>query len=183
MTDTETNRPEIGISREKAAEPELGHKPIDGFRYTSTDFAALEWEQMWTKVWLVAGRVDQLTKSGDYFTLDIGPESILCPMGTDNKIRAFYNVCQHRGNLLVSAEAGSINDGTFNCAYHGWRFDVEGTLVWVPCEEDFPQGSPCGKRNLVEIACDTWGGFIWINMDPNCEQLLNYLSPIAEHLD
>ena len=165
MTDTETNRTQIGISREKAAEPELGQKPIDGFRYTSPDFASLEWEQMWTKVWLVAGRADQLMNSGDYFTLDIGPESILCSMGTDNKIRAFYNVCQHRGNLLVSAETGSIKDGTFNCAYHGWRFDVDGTLVWVPCEEDFPQGSPCGKRNLVEIPCDLWvtleGDFNW----------------------
>ena len=59
MTDTDTNKPQTGISREKAAEPELGQGPIDGFRYNSADFAALEWEQMWTKVWLVAGRVDR----------------------------------------------------------------------------------------------------------------------------
>ena len=104
-------------------------------------------------------------------------------MGSDNKIRAFYNVCQHRGNQLVPAETGSLNGGDFTCAYHGWRFDADGTLVWVHCEEDFPQGSPCGKRNLIEVSCDTWGGFIWINMDPECKSLLDYLSPIAEHLD
>ena len=183
MTDIDTNKPQVGISREKAAEPELGQGPINGFRYNSTDFAALEWEQMWTKVWLVAGRVDQLSHPGDYITLSIGSESILCSMGSDNKIHAFYNVCQHRGNLLVSAETGSLNGGDFTCAYHGWRFDNDGTLVWVHCEEDFPQGNPCGKRNLVEIPCDTWGGFIWINMDSECEDLLDYLSPVSEHLD
>lgn len=183
MTNLETNEQPVGISREKASEPTLGQSPIDGFRYNSADFAALEWEQMWTKVWLVAGRIDQLTNSGDYITVPIGSESILCSMGSDNKIRAFYNVCQHRGNQLVPAETGSLNGGDFTCAYHGWRFDADGTLVWVHCEEDFPQGSPCGKRNLIEVSCDTWGGFIWINMDPECKSLLDYLSPIAEHLD
>ena len=183
MTNLETNEQPVGISREKASEPTLGQDPIDGFRYNSADFAALEWEQMWTKVWLVAGRVDQLTNSGDYITVPIGSESILCSMGSDNKIRAFYNVSQHRGNQLVPAETGSLNGGDFTCAYHGWRFDADGTLVWVHCEEDFPQGSPCGKRNLIEVSCDTWGGFIWINMDPECKSLLDYLSPIAEHLD
>lgn len=183
MTNLETNEQPVGISREKASEPTLGQDPIDGFRYNSADFAALEWEQMWTKVWLVAGRIDQLTNSGDYITVPIGSESILCSMGSDNKIRAFYNVCQHRGNQLVPAETGSLNGGDFTCAYHGWRFDADGTLVWVHCEEDFPQGSPCGKRNLIEVSCDTWGGFIWINMDPECKSLLDYLSPIAEHLD
>ena len=183
MTNLEANEQPVGISREKASEPTLGQDPIDGFRYNSADFAALEWEQMWTKVWLVAGRIDQLTNSGDYITVPIGSESILCSMGSDNKIRAFYNVCQHRGNQLVPAETGSLNGGDFTCAYHGWRFDADGTLVWVHCEEDFPQGSPCGKRNLIEVSCDTWGGFIWINMDPECKSLLDYLSPIAEHLD
>ena len=183
MTNLETNEQPVGISPEKASEPTLGQGPIDGFRYNSADFAALEWEQMWTKVWLVAGRIDQLTNSGDYITVPIGSESILCSMGSDNKIRAFYNVCQHRGNQLVPAETGSLNGGDFTCAYHGWRFDADGTLVWVHCEEDFPQGSPCGKRNLIEVSCDTWGGFIWINMDPECKSLLDYLSPIAEHLD
>jgi phenylpropionate dioxygenase-like ring-hydroxylating dioxygenase large terminal subunit len=55
--------------------------------------------------------------------------------------------------------------------------------TWVPCEEDFPQGSPCGKRNLVEIPCDTWGGFVWINMDEGCDSLASYLAPIADQLE
>ena len=172
-----------GISREKAPEPPIAGAGIAGERYWSPEFAQLEWDRMWTKVWQIAGRVDQLAKAGDYLTFDIGRESILCVLGSDERIRAFYNVCQHRGNQLVSAERGSLNGGEFQCAYHGWRFDDVGTLTSVYCEEDFPQGSPCGKRNLVEIPCDTWAGFVWINMDEGCVGLREFLDPVAEQLD
>ena len=172
-----------GISRAKAPEPLITDGPILGERYWSPAFAAAEWEQMWTKVWLIAGMVNELVKPGDYITYQLGPESILCSRGADDRIRAFYNVCQHRGNRLVSSERGSMGAGELQCAYHGWRFNSAGTLMSVPCEEDFPQGSPCGKRNLVEIPCDTWGGFVWINMDEGCGSLRDYLSPVADQLD
>jgi phenylpropionate dioxygenase-like ring-hydroxylating dioxygenase large terminal subunit len=173
----------VGISRAKAPEPALGTNPIRGERYYSPEFARLEWEHMWTKVWLVAGRVDQLAKPGEYITYEIGNESILIARGQDSRIRAFYNVCQHRGNRLVVAERGVAAGGMFQCAYHGWRFTDSGQLNWVYCEDDFPQGSPCGNRNLVEIPCDSWGGFVWINMDEGCESLATFLAPVAEQLD
>ena len=172
-----------GISRDPAPTPALSDTPIAGSRYSSREFMEKEWEGMWTKVWLVAARVDQVPDAGDYVNYKIGRESILCVRGSDGRIRAFYNVCQHRGNQLVTAEVGSLGGGEFQCAYHGWRFADTGRLNWVYCEEDFPQGSPCGKRNLAEIPCDTWGGFIWINMDEGCMSLQEYLEPIAGHLD
>ncbi len=172
-----------GISRDKAPEPALGSEPISGRRYHSKEFAQLEWERLFTRVWMIAGRVDELADAGDYVTFEIGPESILCVRGSDGRIRAFYNVCQHRGNRLVAAERGSLAGGQFHCAYHGWRFDDGGTCVWVHDEDDFPQGTPCGNRNLVEIPCDTWGGFVWFNMDDGCTSLADYLHPIAEQLD
>lgn len=184
MTDI-ADRPELvgGIDRTKAPEPALGSRPISGDRYWSKEFMELEWEHLWTRTWLIAGMVDEVPEAGDYITVMIGRESILCTRGTDGRLRAFYNVCQHRGNRLVHAERGSLAGGEFQCAYHGWRFGDTGTLNWVYCEEDFPQGSPCGKRNLAEIPCDTWGGFIWINMDETCEPLAEFLSPIATQLD
>jgi phenylpropionate dioxygenase-like ring-hydroxylating dioxygenase large terminal subunit len=173
-----------GISRDKAPEPLLGTEPIiTGDRYTSVGFMQLEWDHLWTKTWLVAGRVDQIPGRGDYILYEIGRESIICVRGADDRIRAFYNVCQHRGNQLVTAERGSLGGGDFQCAYHGWRFSDTGSLLWVYCEEDFPQGSPCGNRNLVDVPCDTWGGFIWINMDPGCASLREYLTPVADQLD
>ncbi|MEO1063715.1 MAG: SRPBCC family protein [Actinomycetota bacterium] len=172
-----------GISRDKAPEPVLSSNPITGDRYWSPEFMQREWDHLWTKVWLIAGMVDQLRQRGDFFTYELGRESILCTRGDDQRIRAFYNVCQHRGNRLVHAEVGSAAGGQFQCAYHGWRFGGDGTLLWVHDEDDFPQGTPCGQRNLVEIPCDTWGGFVWINLDEGCESLSDYLQPIAGQLD
>jgi phenylpropionate dioxygenase-like ring-hydroxylating dioxygenase large terminal subunit len=183
MTMTNPERLTGGISRDKAPEPPLSDGPLDGERYWSPEFMRREWDGLWTKVWLIAGRVDQLQKPGDYLTWEIGRESILCSRGTDGRIRAFYNVCQHRGNRLVHAERGALSGGQFQCAYHGWRFDDTGALTWVYCEEDFPAGTPCGRRNLAEIPCDTWGGFVWVNMDEGCESLADYLEPVAGQLD
>ena len=173
----------IGITRAKAPEPELTGRPITGERYYSAEFAQAEWDALWPRVWQVAGRVDQIPNAGDYVTYEIGRDSIIAVRGDDDRIRAFYNVCQHRGNRLVTAELGTLATGEFQCAYHGWRFDTSGTLTWVYDEDDFPQGNPCGKRNLVEIPCDTWGGFIWFNMDPTCDDLRTWLDPVADHLD
>jgi phenylpropionate dioxygenase-like ring-hydroxylating dioxygenase large terminal subunit len=172
-----------GTPRDKAPEPELSANSIRGERYWSPEFATREWEALWPRVWQVAGRVDQIPEPGDYVTYDIGRDSILAVRGADGLVRAFYNVCQHRGNRLVGAEVGSLAGGEFQCAYHGWRFGDDGRLNWVYDEDDFTQGSPCGVRNLVEIPSDTWGGFIWFNMDPDAAPLREWLDPVAEHLD
>ena len=175
---------EVGIPRVKAPEPTLGSDPIIfGERYYSQEFASNEWDRMWTRVWQIAGRVDQIPTPGDYINYEIMHESIICVRGQDSQIRAFYNACQHRGNQLVTAEVGSLASGEFQCAYHGWRFSTSGECTWAYCEDDFPQGSPCGKANLVEIPCDTWAGFIWFNMDPECISLRDSLEPVASHLD
>lgn len=169
------------VNTDKVAEPKLGNAPITSDRYWSRDFMEREWEQMWTKVWLIAGLESQLEKPGDFITADIGRESILCTKGRDGKIRAFYNVCQHRGNQLVQEEAG--NRKHLTCAYHGWRFDLDGELSLVPCVEDFPQGNPCGKLRLKEIPCEVFAGFIWYSMDENACTLTEYLGPIKSQIE
>ena len=172
-----------GISRDKAPEPELSGTAVTGDRYYSRDFAQQEWDALWPRVWQVAGRVDQIPEAGDYLTWQIGRDPILCVRGTDGQVRVFYNVCQHRGNKLVTAEVGSLAGGDFQCAYHGWQFGDDGRLNHVPDEDDFSNGSPCGKRNLVELRSDTWGGFIWFNMDRDAKPLREWLEPVADHLD
>jgi phenylpropionate dioxygenase-like ring-hydroxylating dioxygenase large terminal subunit len=186
MTDTLsefTERAARGTPRDKAPDPELSGDPITGDPYWTQAFADQEWESLWPRVWQVAGRVDQIPEPGDYVTYEIGRDSILAVRGEDGEVRAFFNVCQHRGNRLVTAEAGTLAGGEFQCAYHGWRFGDNGRLNWVPDEDDFALGSPCGKRNLVEIPSDTWAGFVWFNMDRDAAPLREWLTPVAEHLD
>jgi len=109
MTDTPESPVAIaGITRAKAAEPDLSDAAITGNRYYSREFADREAEHLWPHVWQVAGRVDQIPEAGDYVTYEIGRDSILCARGDDGRVRAFFNVCQHRGNRLVHSEHGSL---------------------------------------------------------------------------
>ncbi len=149
--------------------------PITGERYFSKEFAQLEWEHMWTKVWHVAGRETDLAEVGDWITHNFGRESVIVVLQKDGSIRAFYNTCQHRGNRLVWAQDGH---GVFTCSYHGWQYGLDGVLEMAQDPDDFSEGDPCGRVSLVELKCDTWGGFIWYTMDSEAPSLMEYLDPI-----
>lgn len=150
---------------------------MHGYRYYSKEFAQLEWDRLWTRIWHVAGRVNELKEAGDYIVHDFMHESVICIRQTDGSIRAFYNACGHRGMRLVW-ESGHASE--LHCPYHGWVWEKDGVLKDVPDPDDFPQGNPCGKLSLTELRCDTWGGFVWYTMDPDAPPLLDYLEPIPE---
>ncbi len=171
-----------GIDTTKWPEPDLGAAPIKGDRYWSRAFMDQEWEMMWTKVWLIAGLSSELAKPGDHLTCALRHEEILCIRQADGGVKAFYNVCQHRGMRLVEAERGA-GSKAFMCAYHGWRYGLDGRLLSVPDPDDFPQGNPCGKVSLKEIPCTEWAGLLWYNMDPDCVPLADYLGPVKSDLE
>ena len=110
-----------------------GHS-ISGSRYTSRDFMEQEWEGMWTRVWLLLGRESELREPGDWQMEPVGREEILMVRQQDGSIKAFYNVCQHRGNPLVDEPKGS-NPRRFVCRYHSWAFLPDGALQFAPDKE------------------------------------------------
>ncbi|QXQ07098.1 aromatic ring-hydroxylating dioxygenase subunit alpha [Sphingosinicellaceae bacterium] len=177
--DDAAERPRADMS--KFPDPNFRNTPINPDRYYSKAFADQEWEKIWTKTWQIGGVIAQVAKKGDYLTADLGPETIVCIRGDDDKVRAFYNVCQHRGMPVVSGEQGNVK--RMVCPYHGWAYDLRGTLKTVPDEADFVQGSPCGKLNMVEIKCEVWAGFVWFNMDDNCQPLRDFLGPIVPQIE
>lgn len=153
-----------------------GHT-IPGYRYTSPEFLHKEWEGMWTRVWLLLGREAELPNYGDWQMEELGSEEILMVRQKDGSIKAFYNVCQHRGNPLVEDKKGHVRQ-RFVCKYHSWAFLPDGSLNFAPDREDFPQGNPCENVRLEELRCETFAGFIWVNMDPDCVSLREFLGPI-----
>lgn len=173
------DRPRADMS--KFREPEFKNTPITPDRYFSKEWAQREWDTIWTRTWQIAGVFDQLKREGDWLTADFGHETIVCVRGAEGEVRAFYNVCQHRGMPVASGEQGHAK--RLVCPYHGWAYDLAGTLKTVPDEADFIQGSPCGKLNLVEVKCEVWAGFVWINMDENAVPLRDFLGPIAAQID
>src|SRR5262249_30691042 len=118
----------------------LGDELIPKERYTSRAFAQREWERMWTRVWLLAGRASGIPTPGDYFTFEIGTESVLVVRQRDGSIAAHYNVCMHRGTRL--REPGRGHAGRFSCPFHGWKYGLDGRLLHATDAHSFPQGLP-----------------------------------------
>ena len=155
--------------------------------YISEDYARAERDSLWRKVWLQAGRVEDIPQAGDYLTFDILDDSVLIVRSAPDTIQAYHNVCPHRGRRLVDTPKGARNARGrrphFSCEYHGWRFDLQGENTHIIHKEDWQGQLTGGCSDLSKVNIDTWGGWIWINLDPDCEPLLDYLEPAASMLD
>jgi phenylpropionate dioxygenase-like ring-hydroxylating dioxygenase large terminal subunit len=149
-------------------------------RYTSAAFARLEWERMWTRTWLLAGRASDVPEPGDYFSFEIGPESILVIRQRDGSLAARHNVCMHRGNRLRAPGRGHAE--RFACSFHGWQYGIDGALLCAHDPESFPQGLPAERLRLAPVRCESWGGFVFVNLDPGAEPLRDYLEVVPDQL-
>jgi nitrite reductase/ring-hydroxylating ferredoxin subunit len=151
--------------------------PIEA--YTSKDYARAENEKLWGKVWQTACRVEEIPNVGDYATYDIMDESIIVVRTAADRIQAFYNVCQHRGRRLTE---GCGHTAQFYCRFHGWRWNLDGENAFVLDPEDWQGALNADNLRLKPVKVDTWGGWVWINMDPDCQPLKDYLEPAASML-
>ncbi len=155
--------------------------------YLSPEYARQERDQLWRKVWLQAGRIEDIPQVGNYLTYDLLDDSIIVTRSGPDTIRAFYNVCPHRGRRLVDTPPGARNArGTklnFVCGFHGWTFDLGGKCVHVPERNHWQGALDDDRTRLGEVRCETWGGWVWICMDPEVEPLRDYLEPAASLLD
>jgi len=166
---------------ERSPDIEMGNEMIPKERYTSPEFMQQEWDQMWSKVWLVGCREQEIPEPGDYVTQEIGKESLVIVRGEDGEARVLYNICNHRGNRVKFDKSGTAK--SLVCAYHLWTYDLEGKLIHVPDEEDFSQGCPQEELSMRQVRTETWGGFVWFNLNPDCEPLSEFLGMVPEHLD
>jgi len=157
----------------------LGDVDISPERYTSPDFFDQEMKMMWRRTWQWACRLEHIPEVGDYYIYDIGNISIIVARVGENDIKAYYNVCRHRGTKLRSHDGvGHTKD--FRCPFHGWSWNLDGSLKNIPCAWDFPHVRR-EAFGLSEIKVGVWGGFVFINMDPNAPPLLDYIHPLEEH--
>lgn len=163
-------------------ETALGTGPLPARPYYRADYFELEREAIFKRTWLQTGHVSELQNPGDFIVRDFefADASVLIVRGKDDKIRAFHNVCTHRGTQLVSEASG--NKGSFVCPYHMWSFGHDGALRAAPDFERFyVDKSKCG---LPEVALDICAGLIFINLDKTPKQTLReYLGPLAEKLE
>lgn len=150
--------------------------------HLSEDYARAENDKLWGKVWQVACRVEEIPQVGDYVTYDIVDESIIVVRTAADKISAYYNVCQHRGRRLTEG-CGHAAANKFTCRFHGWAWNLQGENTNVLWREDYGDQLRDDHLRLKPVKVDTWGGYVFINMDPDSEPLHDYLGEAARILD
>ena len=165
----------------KAPYIDNGTGPIDAERYRSPEYMALEWEKVWKKTWNIACPVTDLRETGDYVVHDIGKESFIVVRGGDDRIRAFYNVCPHRGTKLINNDMGSLPNG-FTCPFHSWSFALDGELTKITDRETFRPEVVCHNPGLTEVRCEVAVGFVFISMNPDVQDLTTALGVFGEHV-
>ncbi|KAA9156213.1 Rieske 2Fe-2S domain-containing protein [Amycolatopsis acidicola] len=155
----------------------------------SPEFYELERDAIFRRTWLNVGRLEQLPRKGSYFTkeLDAARTSVIVVRGTDDEVRAFHNVCRHRGNKLVwndfPREEVSGVCRQFTCKYHAWRYDLTGKLTFVQQEGEFFDLDK-DRFGLVGVQAEVWEGFIFVNLDPgNTTPLREYLGNFAKGIE
>ena len=155
--------------------------------YISEDYARAERDKLWRKVWLQAGRLEDIPEVGNYLTYDILDDSILIVRTAPDTVKAYHNLCTHRGRRLVDTPPGARNARgkkmRFVCGFHAWTFDLEGKCSHILQQDDWQGALTDERTRLGKVSIDTWGGWVWINLDPDCEPLRDYLEPAATMLD
>lgn len=172
LLDTDTHPVPACLRTENPLELPTSEIPVA--RYISRDFFDLEVDKLWKRVWQMACREEDIPEVGDNIIYDIAGMSFIVVRTATDRIKAYYNACLHRGRML--REVGSIRASEFRCPFHGFAWNIDGTLKHVPCQWDFPQLEP-SRWSLPEASVGAWGGFVFINMDPNCEPLEKFLGP------
>ena len=168
--------------------PGLGTGPVSYQDSYDPEYWQQEIDAIFKKEWLCVGRVERLGRAGSYFTREFpwAKRSIVVIKDREGAVRAFYNVCRHRGNKLVwddfPNEETSGVCRQLACKYHGWRYDLDGSLVFIQQESEFFDVDK-DALGLVPVACDIWEGFIFVNLDPEPQQTLTEaLAPLADGL-
>ena len=147
-------------------------------RYWSREEHEREVERLWKRVWQMACHEDDIPNVGDTHVYDIASLSFLIVRTTPDEVKAFPNACMHRGRALCDNHRKGLK--VLRCPFHGWSWTLEGKLKEIPCHWDFPTVTE-EEYSLPEVRVGYWGGFVFINPDPGCEPLEDFLGDIDRH--
>jgi phenylpropionate dioxygenase-like ring-hydroxylating dioxygenase large terminal subunit len=152
-------------------------------RYIDPAFQRLEFERLWSRVWQVAARLDEVPETGDYTTYEIGDQSIVVVRVDASTVKAYYNVCPHRGTALAQG-SGRFGSCRIICPFHGWRWDLAGNNQFVLERQEFRGGQLRDSDvalHAVHVA--VFAGFVFINLDPNPEPFDEFIAPVRPYIE
>jgi Rieske 2Fe-2S family protein len=158
--------------------PRLG-APLEPSLYLDPEIVALEQRAIFERTWQLAGHVADLDGPGTYLTTTVVDQPVLVVRDADGEIRAFRNVCRHRGSRLL-AGAGECGKA-IRCLYHGWTYRLDGRLIGVP-EGRAIDGLDKSRLGLHQVRAEEFCGLVFVNLDPGAEPLAPRLDGLAARL-
>ncbi len=154
-----------------APEPELS---LPGWIYSDPEFFDVEMERVIRPSWQVVCHSSDIARAGEWRTIDYLGESVLVVRGDDGEVRAFANVCRHRGSRVVSGGAGCARRLT--CPYHAWTYALDGRLIGVPRKSDYPGLEP-STLGLAPVELEAWHGFLFVRLEPGGASVAEMMAP------
>ena len=158
-----------------------GARTMPGRNYTSPDVFALEQERIFQQRWLCVCRASQLKAPGDFVTREVGGESLIITRDASGALRAFYNVCRHRGTRMCEVASGNFGE-TIVCPYHAWTYTLDGRLIGAPHMAGF-EGFEKKDYPLHAILTAEWEGFVFINLASDPEPFEVAWKPLFGRFD
>jgi phenylpropionate dioxygenase-like ring-hydroxylating dioxygenase large terminal subunit len=156
---------------------EAAHGTLPWSWYSDPDVLRLEQERVFRRGWHYAGPAEHVAEPGAYLTCDVGDVPVLVVRGRDEQLRAFLNVCRHRGSVLVE---GNGRRETLQCSYHAWTYDLDGRLRAAPRSQREPGFETDGVR-LLELRAETWGPLVFVSPAAEGTSLSESLGPLPRH--
>lgn len=156
----------------------LGPAFVPKGRYIDSAFLELELEHLFPRAWLNACRLEEVPDRGSFVEVMIGDDSIVVVNIDGTEVKAYFNSCRHRGTRLVQGR-GRIGD--FRCPFHAWRWALDGSFKDRPDDESFSQ-RPAAELCLAECAVETWGGWVFVQLERDGTTLAEYLDPLPVRL-
>lgn len=153
-----------------------GDQTLPGRYFSCETIFKEEIDRIFFSRWLCIGRQEQIPNPGDYFLWQIGLESIIVLRDRNAEVRAFYNICRHRGTRLCTQQQGNFAK-TISCPYHAWAYNLDGRLLVAPLmnelEDFYQQDYP-----LYPVTIATWEGFLFLNLAKSPEPFITAFAPL-----
>jgi len=157
---------------------EPGVTKVKTKRFWSKEEHDLEVERLWKRVWQMTCHEDEIPNVGDTYVYDIAGLSYIIIRTAADEVKAYPNACMHRGRALCDDHKKGLK--VLRCPFHGWSWSLKGELKEVPCEWDFPSVTK-EEYSLASVNVGHWGGFVFINPDPDCEPLADFIGDFDRH--
>jgi phenylpropionate dioxygenase-like ring-hydroxylating dioxygenase large terminal subunit len=165
-------------SVQPTADP-LDDMSLPGWLYHDPEFFEAEKKTFLRAAPQVVCHESEIAEPGEWRSLDYLGESVIVIRGDDGQIRAFSNVCRHRGSRVVDGTGGCAK--VLTCPYHAWSYGRDGRLVGVPHRNEYP-GLQTDKLGLFPVALENWRGFLFVTLEPGCPSVAEMMAPYEEEV-